>query len=48
MDRPLLLIEHLMSRKAKEYSETSHVYLRAGGKELTELMNGKVLLCFIK
>ena len=28
-----------MSRKGKEFSEISHVYFRAGWKELSELMN---------
>ena len=34
MLRPLLSIEMLMCRKAKEVSEISQVYLRAGRKEL--------------
>ena len=36
MDKPLSLIESLMSRKANEFSEISQVYFR---KELTELIN---------
>ena len=39
MDKPLSLIESLMSRKANEFSEISQVYFRAGLKELTELIN---------
>ena len=39
MDKPLSLIEGLMSRKANEFSEISQVYFRAGCKELTELIN---------
>ena len=39
MDKPLSLIESLMSRKANEFSEISQVYFRAGRKELTELID---------
>lgn len=39
VDRPFLLIESLMSRKGKGFSEISHVYFKAGWKELSELMN---------
>ena len=39
VDKPLSLIESLMSRKANEFSEISLVYLRAGCKELTEVIN---------
>ena len=39
MDKPLSLIESLMSRKANEFSELSQVYFRAGRQELTELIN---------
>ena len=39
MDKPLSLIESLISRKANEFSEISQVYFRAGWKELTELIN---------
>ena len=34
LDRPLPSIESLMARKAKEVSEISQVYFRAGRKEL--------------
>ena len=39
MHKPLPSIEILMSRKAKEVSEISQVYLRAGWKEMTAVMN---------
>ena len=40
MDRPLLLIENLISRKAKEFSVIFRMYFKAGWKELAEsLMN---------
>ena len=37
-DKPLSLIESLMSRKANEFWEISQVYFRAGRKELTEVI----------
>ena len=39
MNKPLSLVESLMSRKANEFSEISQVYFRAGWKELTALIN---------
>ena len=39
MHKPLPSIEILLSRKAKEVSEISQVYLRAGWKELTAAIN---------
>ena len=39
MHKPLSLIEIVMSGKAKEVSESSQVYLRAGWKELTAVIN---------
>ena len=38
-DKPLSLIESLMSRKATEFSVISQMYFRAGWKELTEVIN---------
>lgn len=35
---PLSLIESLMSKKAKEFSEFFHVYFKAERRELIELM----------
>ena len=39
MHRPLPSIEILMCRKAKEVSEISQVYFRAGRKELMVVVN---------
>ena len=39
MHKPLPPIEILMSRKAKEVSEISQVYFRAGLKEFTAVIN---------
>ena len=39
LDRPLPSIESLMARKAKEVSEISQVYFRAGRKELIAFIN---------
>ena len=36
--KPLPLIEALISRKASEVSEISQLYLRAGSKELNEVI----------